>query len=154
MGYFPPFQQLIGQQLVWLKDSISKCFPHHTLSNMFSNRIFETHYVQILSCFGFEVDVWFTIRLTFLAFQLSSPSFSTMLWTWLGLPHPLIIGIFWCVCTHPIDAIGVHLLCYAHDNEMLTSTWDENNHTHFLQPHFTPLVDELTLCSPKMEFTC
>jgi hypothetical protein len=38
-------------------------------------------------------------------------------------------------------------------HEMLVSTWDENNYMHFLQPHSTPLVDELTLCLPKMTFT-
>jgi hypothetical protein len=37
-------------------------------------------------------------------------------------------------------------------HKMLVSMWDENNYTCFLQPCSTPLVDELTLCSPKMEF--
>ncbi len=29
--------------------------------------------------------------------------------TWLGLPHPSIVGILWCMCTHPIDIMGIHL---------------------------------------------
>jgi hypothetical protein len=36
---------------------------------------------------------------------------------------------------------------------MLVFTWDENNYMHFFQPHSTPLVDESTLCLPKMTFT-
>ncbi len=35
-------------------------------------------------------------------------------------------------------------------HKMLTSMWVE---MHFFQPHSTPLVDELTLCLPKMTFT-
>ncbi len=37
-------------------------------------------------------------------------------------------------------------------HKMLVSMGDENNYTCFFQPCSTPLVDELTLCSPKMEF--
>ncbi len=80
MNYLPHFQELIGQQLVRLLDSISKCLQHHTFSNMIFDKIFETHYVQILSCFGFGANVWFTTQITFLAFQLFFPSFSTMFW--------------------------------------------------------------------------
>jgi hypothetical protein len=42
---------------------------------------------------------------------------------WLGLPYPSIVGIPRCMCTHPIDIIGVHFLCCAHGNEC-TSTHD------------------------------
>jgi hypothetical protein len=35
----------------------------------------------------------------------------------LGLPHPSIASIPQCVCTHPIDLMGIHLLHCAHDNE-------------------------------------
>ncbi len=38
---------------------------------------------------------------------------------WLGLPHPSIAGIFWCVCTHPINATSVHFLCCANGNECM-----------------------------------
>jgi len=37
-------------------------------------------------------------------------------------------------------------------HEMLVFMWDKNNYMDFLQPHATPLVDESTLCSPKMIF--
>jgi len=47
-----------------------------------------------------------------------------MFQTWLGLPHPSIVGIPQCVRTHPIDVIGVHFLCCTHDNELI-GTHDE-----------------------------
>jgi hypothetical protein len=37
-------------------------------------------------------------------------------------------------------------------HKILTSMRDENNYTCFFQPCSIPLVDKLTLCSPKMEF--
>jgi hypothetical protein len=49
---FPPFEQFIGQQMVQLQDSISKRLHHHTFSKMLSNKIFEAHRAQILSCFS------------------------------------------------------------------------------------------------------
>ncbi len=33
------------------------------------------------------------------------------------LPHPSIVNKPWCVCTHPIDPMGIHLLHCAHGNE-------------------------------------
>jgi hypothetical protein len=36
---------------------------------------------------------------------------------WFGLHHPSIACILQCVCTHPIDPMGIHLLRYAHGNE-------------------------------------
>ncbi len=36
--------------------------------------------------------------------------------------------------------------------EMLVSIKDKNNYMHFVQPHSTPFIDELTLCLPKMAF--
>jgi len=38
-------------------------------------------------------------------------------------------------------------------HKMMVSTWDKNNYMRFLQPHSTPLVNESTLCLPKMAFT-
>jgi hypothetical protein len=73
------------------------------------------------------------------------------------------------MCTYPIDVTCVLFLHHAHGNERtgthdavcdtfiaiardLISMRDENNYMHFLQPCSIPFVDELTLCSPKMEF--
>jgi len=49
---FLSFEQLIGQQMVQLQDSISKHLHHHTLSSILSNGIFKTYCVRILSCYG------------------------------------------------------------------------------------------------------
>ncbi len=44
---FPLFKQFIRQQMVQLQDSILECLHHHMFSNMFCERIFEAHCVQI-----------------------------------------------------------------------------------------------------------
>jgi hypothetical protein len=47
---FFPFEQFIRKQMVQLQDSILKHLHHHTLSNMLSDKTFEAHCAQILSC--------------------------------------------------------------------------------------------------------
>jgi hypothetical protein len=37
----------------------------------------------------------------------------------LGLPHPSITGILQCVCTHPINFMGIHLLHCVHSNKRI-----------------------------------
>jgi len=90
---------------------------HHTLFNMFFNETFEAFCAWILSCFNPGVSTWVTTQLVFLAFWLSSPIFCTIFHTWLGPPHSLITSILRCVCTHPIDPMGIHFLCCVHGNE-------------------------------------
>jgi len=116
---FLPFEQLIGQQMVQFQNSISKCLHHHNLSNMFFNKISKAHYAQILSSFGLRVHVWLTIWLVFPTFQLSSLIYATTFWTRLGLPHHSIINIFWCVCTCPINPMGIHLLYCTQGNKRM-----------------------------------
>jgi hypothetical protein len=70
-----PFEQLIRQQMVHLQNSISKHLLHHTLFNMFSNKIFEAHHVWILSCFDPWASVWLIIQLIFPIFGLCFPFF-------------------------------------------------------------------------------
>jgi len=96
--------------MVWLQNSISKFLRHYTISCMLSNKILKAQHVQNLSCYSPRVSTWCTIRPTFTTFQLSSPIFSIAIWTWLGLPHPSIANILQCVCMHPIDPMGIHLL--------------------------------------------
>jgi len=165
-----PFEQLIKQQMVWPQDSILERLHHHTLFNILFDKIFQTHCAQILSCFGPKVGFWLTTQPTFPTFQLSSPSFCTMLQMQLRLPHPSIASILWCMCTHTIDVtLSTFLIMPTTMNtrapmmqfvtfflplqKMSTTMWDKNNYTRFFQPHSTPLVDKLTLCLPKMEFT-
>jgi hypothetical protein len=137
------------------------------LFNMLFNKKFETHHAWILSSSSLKVGTWLPIRLTFPTFQLSSPSFSIVLQMWLGLPYPSIVGIPRCVCTHPINTIGVHLfmLCpwqWMHRNPWWCSLWHFCYHcTRSWLPcgmrtitrisfNHIPLLS--TLCSPKMEF--
>jgi hypothetical protein len=47
------------------------------------------------------------------------PIFFIVLQIWLGLPHPSIASIPWCMCTHQIDLMGIHLLCCAHANKLI-----------------------------------
>ncbi len=155
--------------MVQLQDFILECPHHHTLSNMFFNRIVKAHHGQVLSCSNLGVNVWFTIRPIFPNSQLVSPIFFTTFRIWFGLPHPSIASIPWCMCTHPIDCMGIHLLCYAHGNECTRTHdavcntfvaivwdvgfhWGENNYMCFLLT-CSNHVNELTLCSPKMAFT-
>jgi hypothetical protein len=106
--------------MVQLQDSISECLHHQTFFNMLSDNIYETNHVQVLSSFGPKVSAWLTIWLIFLGFQLASSVFSTSLQIQFKLPHPLIVGIPWCVCTHLINPMGIHLLCCGHGIE---HTW-------------------------------
>ncbi len=106
--------------MVRFQNSISEHLHHHTLFSMLFDRIFEAHCAQILSCFGPRAGVWLTIWPIFLGFWLTSLVFSTMFWIWFKLPHSSIVGIFWCVYTHPIDLINIHLLRCVHGNE---HTW-------------------------------
>jgi hypothetical protein len=110
---FLPFEQLIGQQMVQLQNSISKCLRHHTLSVILFDKIYETYCVWILSCSNLGVSVWLIIRPTFPAFQLFSSSFCTMFWMQFWLPHFSIVGIPWCVCTHPIEVSTFYIVPMA-----------------------------------------
>jgi len=60
---------------------------------------------------------WLIVQLIFPTFRLSSLIFFIALRMQLGLPHPLIMGIFRCVCTHPINFMGIDLFRCAHGNE-------------------------------------
>jgi uncharacterized protein (DUF2237 family) len=103
--------------MVQLEDSISEHLRHHTLSKMLFNRTSKVHHARILSCFGPRAGTWLIVRLVFSTFWLFSPMFCTTLHTWFGLPHPSIASILRCVCTHPINPMGIHLLCCALGNE-------------------------------------
>jgi len=80
------FEQLIGQQMVRLQNSILECLHHHTFSSMLFNMISKTRCAQILSCFGPKagVLVYDLINLPNLLIIFSIQ----MLEMGLGLPHP------------------------------------------------------------------
>jgi hypothetical protein len=63
-----PFEQLIGQQMVQLQDSILEHLHDHTFSNMLFDGIFEAHCAQNLSCSSPRAGIWLIARLIFLTF--------------------------------------------------------------------------------------
>jgi hypothetical protein len=155
--------------MVWLWDSILEHLHHHTFSSMLFDKISEARYAQILSCSSLRVGAWIIVRPIFPNFQLTSLIFSITLWIHLRLPHLSIANILWCVCTHPIDLMGIHLLHCVHGNEHMEThdgihntfgaiVWYVGFHVGreqlnaFLQTCSTPPIDKSTLCSPKMAF--
>jgi len=162
MHVFLSFEQLIGQQMVQLQDSILKRLHHHTLSNILSNGISKAHCARILSCFGPEVGAYLIIWPIFPSFWLTSLVFSTMFQIRLGPRHPSIANIPWCVCTHPstlwvLNSYIVLMATNTHEPMislcgMLASMWGENNYMHFLQTRSIHPINESTLCSPKITF--
>ncbi len=122
------FKQFIKQQLIQFQDCISECLHHHTFANILFDGTFENHCVWILSCYGPKVSIWFTTWPIFPTFWLFFSFFSIAFCMRLWLPHPSITCIPWCVCAHPIDLMGIHLLCCVHDNEC-TGTHDAIHNT-------------------------
>jgi hypothetical protein len=116
---------------------------------MLSDKISKAHCAHILSCYGPKVGIWFITRLIFPTFQLSSPVFSIAHHTWLRLPHPSIVHIFRCICTHPINPMGTHFLFCVHNythtgthdaicDTIVTITWDVSFHMGWQQLHVFP----------------
>ncbi len=132
--------------MVQLQNSISEHLHHHTFFSMLSNEIYKAHRAQILSCSSLGANIWFTTQPIFLAFQLSSLVFSTSLHMQLGLPHPSIVGILWCVYTHPINPMGIHLICCAHGNER-TGTHDAIHDTFVATRCWLPCGTKTITCT-------
>jgi len=119
-----PFKQFIMQQMVQLQDSISKRLHHHTFFSMFFNRIFEAHHARIFSSFGLAYNLS-----NIPSFLINFPSFfhSTSYTTWIT-PSFNYRYLSICVCTHPIDLMGIHLLRCVHGNKC-TWTYDVIHNT-------------------------
>jgi len=131
------FEQFIGQQMVHLQDSISKRLHHHTFYNMLSNKIFEAHCVQILSCSSLGMNVWFIIWPIFPTFQFFSQCFKHDL-----NYHILQLQASFDVCAHIPLTLWVstsYVVPMAMStwgpllplHEMLVFMWDENNYMCF-----------------------
>ncbi len=156
--------------IIGLPSIVSFAYEHFFDLSLLFDRILEANRARILSCFGLRLNTWFIIWPIFPTFRLFSPMFSTMLQTCFKLSHLSITCLPWCVCTNPIEPMGIHLLGYAHGiermgthdvvhNTFVAIVWDVGFHVgwehymRFSQPHSIVFIDELTLCSPKMEFT-
>jgi hypothetical protein len=124
----PPFEQFIGQQMVQLWDSISKCMHHRTLSNMPSNETSKAHHVWFWPCYGLRASTWLIAWPIFPTFQLFSLVFCIALHMWLGLPDPLI-----CVHTsHWLYGYSPLMLCSW--QQMHWNLWCNSQH---LCRHYT-----------------
>ncbi len=106
--------------MVQFQNSILEHLHYHTFSNMIFNRIFKAHCAWILSCFGPKVCARLQL-INLFSLLISSPNFSTSLWTWFGLSHPSIASILSCIHTHLIDFMGIHLLHCTHGNPWCSS---------------------------------
>jgi len=99
---------------------MSKRLHHHTFFSMVFDGISKAHRPQILSCFGLWVGGWLVYNSTSLPNLLIIFSkFSIQFCTRFGLPCTSIACISQCVCTHPINLVGIHLLHCAHKNECI-----------------------------------
>jgi hypothetical protein len=116
---------------------------------MFFDEISKAHHAQSLSCFGLGAGAWLRIQPILLGFQLTSLVFSTTFQARLGLPHPSLASIPQCMCTYPIDSMGIHLLRYVHGNKHIgthdvvrdtfaTIVWDVGCHMGQKQLHVLP----------------
>jgi hypothetical protein len=94
---------------------------HHTFCSMLFIKIFDSHHAWILSCFSLRANISLTTWPVFLAFQLSILIFFITFQMWFGLPYPSIADIPWCMCTHPIDTMGIYLWHCAHNNKHTTT---------------------------------
>jgi hypothetical protein len=45
---------------------------------------------------------------------MASNDFFTTLCIKLGVSHPLILGVSHCICSQPLDVMGIHLFHYTH----------------------------------------
>jgi hypothetical protein len=156
--------------MVQFQDSISEHLHHHTHFNMFFDQKSEAHHVRILSCSGPKASIWLTTQPIYPTFWLFPQIYSMTFCMWFGLSHPSIVGILRCVCTHPINLMGIPPVTscswqWTHWNpwcnlwhllppvgKMLVFKCEKNNYMCFFQPHSPPLINVLTLCLLKITF--
>jgi hypothetical protein len=155
--------------MVWFRNFILECLHHHTFFNMFFDEIFEAHCAWIISCFGPKASFWLIVWPIFPSFRLVNIFHNALNITWIApslnckypsrcvhtshwpYGYPFFMLCPWQqVHKNPWYSLQ-HLCCHLH--RMLTSMWGENKYMCFFQTHSTFLIDELTLCSPKMAFT-
>ncbi|CAM6088894.1 unnamed protein product [Calypogeia fissa] len=86
---------------------------------------------------------------------MSSFIFTTSLRVRLGLPHPGLLGQPSCVCGHPLDPVGTHILQCSHGSER-TATHDDfrdvlaaiardaGYHVSTEQTHVLPAIDGIS----------
>jgi hypothetical protein len=77
--------------------------------------------LEILLCSGPKVGAWFTYRLIFPTFLLSSLIFFHNALNVIWIIPSFNCRFCWCVCTHPINPMGICLLHYVPNNKHIES---------------------------------
>jgi hypothetical protein len=80
---------------------------------------FDSHKLE--SCARLSMEAWLFAHLIISCFHFPSNVFSCVLWTRLGLPHPLVLGLTHCICGHSLNPMGIHLLHCTHGGERIAS---------------------------------
>jgi hypothetical protein len=68
-------------------------------------------------------------------------------WNLIIQNSPSIASILQCVCTHPIDSMGIHLLCCAHGNKRI-GTHDA------ICNNFATIMWDVSFHVGRKQFTC
>lgn len=107
---FSPLKMFFGQQMVWHQHFILEHLQHNTFFNILSNENPNVHWTHILSCSCLSMGAQFTIQLIFSMFLLSFAKHFTTLPILARIFHLSIVSFFQCMCTQPINPLGVHSL--------------------------------------------
>ncbi len=67
------------------------------------------------------VNTWLSTRPSIFFFHMVSNDFSTALCIRLCLSHLLILGVSHCICSQPLDPMGIHLFHCIHGGEKMVS---------------------------------
>ncbi len=78
-----------------------------------------SHQTCLRLCVGPSEGIQLLAYLIIPFFHLPLNVLSTTLPTWLGLSHPLVLGVSHYICNQPLDPLGIHLLCCTHGGEKM-----------------------------------
>jgi hypothetical protein len=82
---------------------------------------FYSHWACLRSYARSSVGVWLFVHLVIPCFHLPYDVFSFVLWTILGLSHPLALDLTHYICGKSLNPMGTHFFRYAHGGERTTS---------------------------------
>jgi hypothetical protein len=159
MWYFTTFSSCVFSSIWtihWVTNGLTSRFhfkafaPSHLLEHAFQRDVWSPLCLNIImfwpkgGCLAYNSTNLSSLSIIF-------PSFFRTFHTLLGQPYPSIVGIFWCVCIHPIDLMGIHLLHCVHANEHIKThdvicdtfvaiAWDVDFHVGWKQLHVFPSI--------------
>ncbi len=117
----PLFGQFAKKGVDWFQENISNKLHDHSFSNIISKMISNSHHAHLKSCVGPRANDDFLFTWSFFLFILALDVFCSMLYTSLGLPHPLTLGLIHYICGQPLNLVGTHFLCCSHGGEWIAS---------------------------------